>query len=72
MSDVGGVWGWAEFLAAVNDPTHERHNELMEWAGLEPGERIDPTFFDAAAINRPPVAEADPATTKPTIPQAEW
>ena len=52
MPDVGRVWGWAEFLAAVNDPTHERHNELMEWAGLEPGERIDPTFFDAAAINR--------------------
>ncbi len=29
-----------------------RHNEQMEWAGLEPGERIDPTCLDAAAINR--------------------
>lgn len=52
LEDVGGVWGWSEFLAAVNDPQHNRHDELMEWAGLEPGERIDPTFFDAAAANR--------------------
>src|SRR5207237_1559142 len=29
--DVGGVWGYADFLAAVRDPDHERHEELLEW-----------------------------------------
>ena len=31
--DVGGPWGYAEFLDAVADPDHERHDELKEWSG---------------------------------------
>ena len=31
--DVGGVWGYAEFVEAVKDPDHERHDELLEWIG---------------------------------------
>ncbi len=31
--DVGGVRGYSEFLAAMADPTHERHDELKEWIG---------------------------------------
>lgn len=41
--DVGGVWGYAEFLQAVVDPHHERHDELLECSGP-----FDPTAFDAA------------------------
>jgi hypothetical protein len=29
--DVGGPWGYAELLAALADPQHERHAELKDW-----------------------------------------
>jgi hypothetical protein len=29
--DIGGAWGYAEFLEAISDPKHERHRELKEW-----------------------------------------
>ena len=29
--DVGGPWGYGEFLEAIADPSHERHRELKEW-----------------------------------------
>jgi len=29
--DVGGPWGYAEFLDAIANPTHERHREFKEW-----------------------------------------
>jgi hypothetical protein len=29
--DVGGPWGYAEFLEAIADPAHERHRDLKEW-----------------------------------------
>lgn len=48
--DSGGVWGWMELVAAVNDPSHERHDELIEWTGLRTG--LDPSAFDAAEVNR--------------------
>ena len=37
--DVGGPWGYAEFLEVINDPEHERHDELMQWYGgtFDPG-----------------------------------
>jgi hypothetical protein len=31
--DCGGPWGYAELLAAIKDPRHERHAELTEWIG---------------------------------------
>ena len=43
--DVGGAWGYAEFLEAIAEPKHERHGELLEWIGGE----FDPEKFDAKA-----------------------
>lgn len=40
--DVGGPWGYAEFLEAINDPKHERHVELMDWIGDD----FDPNVVD--------------------------
>lgn len=40
--DVGGPWGYAEYLEAMADPNHERHEELLEWRGP-----FDPQKFDA-------------------------
>ena len=45
--DVGGVWGYAEFLEAIADPRHDRHEELMEWA-----DDFDPEEFSVDDVNR--------------------
>jgi hypothetical protein len=31
--DVGGPWGYADFLEAIRDPKHESHEDLLEWIG---------------------------------------
>ncbi|MEI7769191.1 MAG: plasmid pRiA4b ORF-3 family protein [Chloroflexales bacterium] len=45
--DCGGVWGYADFLAAITDPEHPEHDNLLEWAGGE----FDPEGFDLAEID---------------------
>lgn len=46
--DVGGIYGYAEFLEAIADPEHERHDEFLEWIGGD----FDPEAFDLVAINQ--------------------
>jgi len=29
--DVGGPWGYAECLEAIDNPEHDRHEEMIEW-----------------------------------------
>lgn len=45
--DVGGVWGYESFLAAIADPEHENHDEMLEWAGGE----FDPEEFSPDEVN---------------------
>lgn len=45
--DCGGVWGYAELLDIIQDPTHPEYEERMEWLG----KGFDPEAFDLAAIN---------------------
>jgi hypothetical protein len=45
--DVGGVWGYAEFLEAIADPKHESHRDMKEWIGG----RFDPEKFSADEVN---------------------
>lgn len=40
--DCGGPWGYGDYLAAITDPHHEQHEELLEWRGP-----FDPEAFDA-------------------------
>ncbi len=40
--DVGGVWGYQEFLEIIKDPEHPEHEETLEWVGGE----FDPDYFD--------------------------
>ncbi|MBN9519479.1 plasmid pRiA4b ORF-3 family protein [bacterium] len=40
--DCGGPWGYADFLAAVSDPEHEQHEEMLEWRGPFDPEAFDP------------------------------
>lgn len=44
--DVGGPVGYAEFLDALADPEHDRHEESVEWAG-----GFDPEAFSAEEVN---------------------
>lgn len=46
--DVGGVWGYADFLEAIGNKKHERHRELLDWVGG----RFDPEEFDAATATK--------------------
>lgn len=43
--DVGGVVGYAEFLAALADPDHAEHKNLQAWSGGG----FSPDAFDPAA-----------------------
>ena len=45
--DVGGVPGYCDFVAAVLDPKHPEHSELLHWYGAP----FDPYHFDIDAIN---------------------
>jgi hypothetical protein len=46
--DVGGPYGYAEFLEAMQDRGHPEHDRMVEWIGG----RFDPEKFDVEAINR--------------------
>jgi tetratricopeptide (TPR) repeat protein len=46
--DSGGVWGFAEMLEALADPTHPQYEEYLDWLG----EGYDPEFFDLGVINQ--------------------
>jgi hypothetical protein len=39
--DVGGVWGYSEYLEALADPEHEEHDEYLEWGGPFDAENFD-------------------------------
>lgn len=45
--DIGGVWGYENFLTVLQDPTDESHQELMEWSGG----KFDAEAFDLKDIN---------------------
>ena len=46
--DVGGVWGYADFLDDIKDSDHEQHEDTLEWIGG----RFDPDEFDPATATR--------------------
>jgi hypothetical protein len=46
--DVGGIWGYAEFLEAITDAEHESHGDMLEWVGGE----FDPEKFSVDEVNK--------------------
>ncbi len=44
--DCGGVYGYAELLEALSDPSSEEYKEMVEWLG----EVYDPERFDPAKV----------------------
>jgi hypothetical protein len=45
--DVGGVYGFADYVEAITNPNHSEYSELLEWNGS-----FDPALFDAAKATR--------------------
>lgn len=45
--DVGGIWGYEEFLAAIGDKNHPDHADMLEWVGDD----FDPAAVDINGIN---------------------
>ncbi|MBS0207775.1 MAG: helix-turn-helix domain-containing protein [Planctomycetes bacterium] len=45
--DVGGVYGFADYVEAITNPNHSEYRELLEWNGS-----FDPAQFDAAKATR--------------------
>lgn len=46
--DCGGIWGYVEFLEAIQDPQHSEHDSMLEWIGGE----FDSEAFDLEETNR--------------------
>ena len=47
LEDSGGLWGYYEKIAILNDKTHPEHEEIAEWLGS-----FDPELFDINAANK--------------------
>lgn len=45
--DCGGIYGYEEFLAAIQDPKHEEHENMLEWVGGN----FDPDEFDTQKVH---------------------
>jgi hypothetical protein len=46
--DIGGIWGYDEFLEIMKDPAHDEYDSYIEWLGDE----FDPEEFDIEEINQ--------------------
>jgi hypothetical protein len=45
--DIGGVYGFADYIKAITNPDHSQHDEVLEWYGP-----YDPAQFDASQATR--------------------
>ena len=51
--DVGGPYGYDEFLDAIRDKNHERHEEMVQWGGR----KFDPDAFPLESSPQPDTFE---------------
>ena len=45
--DCGGVWGYANLLEVIANPSHPEHEDMLEWLGDE----FDPAHFELEEVN---------------------
>jgi Plasmid pRiA4b ORF-3-like protein len=48
--DCGGPWGYADLKEILADPSHEQHQEMLDWLGLENPSEFDPNAIAADQI----------------------
>jgi hypothetical protein len=65
--DVGGVWGYDDFLRAIADRTHQEHDEYLEWVGGS----FDPDAFNLNEINQALQATKSARREKAAFPTME-
>lgn len=41
--DCGGTWGYANLKTILADPSHDEHQDMLEWLGLTDASECDPT-----------------------------
>lgn len=46
--DCGGIWGYENLLAILENPAHDEHEEMLEWLGGE----FDPSYLNRREINQ--------------------
>jgi hypothetical protein len=61
LDDMGGIYGYYEYLAALHDEGHEMHDDAVDLLG----EDFDPTRFDLAEANKRLKATFRPAPKRP-------
>jgi len=49
--DCGGAWGYAELKEILADPSHEDHQDMLEWLGLDAGKEFDPKKFSVTEVS---------------------
>jgi hypothetical protein len=50
--DCGGVWGYANLKEILADPSHEEHQEMLEWLGLDNTDEFDSTTVTTDNIQK--------------------
>lgn len=47
--DIGGIWGYYNFLEVLSDPKHPEHEEYIDWLGDDG--TFDPDVYDIDDVN---------------------
>jgi hypothetical protein len=48
--DCGGPWGYANLRQILADPSHEEHQEMLEWLGLDNASQFNPNDIAADGV----------------------
>jgi hypothetical protein len=43
--DCGGAWGYADLKEILADSSHDQHQDMLDWLGIESGTEFDPAEF---------------------------
>jgi hypothetical protein len=65
MDDLGGVYGYYNWLDAFQDRSHESHQEAVEWLGAD----FDPVRFDLDRANKRLASAFKPAPKRSRKPR---
>ena len=49
--DCGGVWGYADLKEILADPSHDEHQERLEWLELDDANEFDPNAVPTGNID---------------------
>lgn len=65
LDDMGGMFGYYDWIEALRDPAHEMHEDAVEWLGKD----FDPARFDLEMANKRLAAAFKPIPKRPRKPR---